>query len=57
MTARDVLALKVGDVVRMNPVGRADRSTCAWLKPPRFHGRPGTVAGKWAVELTRRLKD
>jgi flagellar motor switch protein FliM len=55
VTAREVLALKVGDVLRMD-------SECAGhvqvrvAELPRFAGRPGTVAGKWAVELTRAIK-
>jgi flagellar motor switch protein FliM len=24
---------------------------------PRFQGRPGTIAGKWAVELTRAINN
>jgi len=52
MTARQILALKVGDVLPLDSrrtqqvsVRVADRLT--------FQGRPGTLAGQWAVELTQ----
>ncbi len=56
IAARDVLALKVGDVLRLDPrcAGQV-RVSVADL--PRFIGRPGTLAGKWAVELTRAIRD
>jgi flagellar motor switch protein FliM len=54
MAARDVLALKPGDVIRMDPQS-AGQITLHLGGTPRFQGRPGTVAGKWAVELTRTL--
>ena len=55
MAARDVLALKVGDVVKLDPQSTGHvRVRVADL--PRFDGRPGTIGGKWAVELTRAIK-
>ena len=56
MTARDVLALKIGDVVRLDPRSAGQVRVCV-ADLPRFAGRPGTLAGKWAVELTRIIKD
>jgi flagellar motor switch protein FliM len=56
MAARDVLALKVGDVIRMDP-SAAGQIVLRLGEIPRFQGRAGTIAGQWAVELTRRLKD
>ena len=53
--AREVLLLKVGDVLRLDPATagqvevRLDGNT-------KFRGRPGLVAGKWAVELTEIVK-
>lgn len=56
MTAREVLALKVGDVVTI-ATPNAGQLNVSVADLPRFNGRPGTLAGKWAVELTRALKD
>jgi flagellar motor switch protein FliM len=56
MAARDVLGLKVGDVIRMDP-SAAGQIVLRLGETPRFQGRAGTIAGQWAVELTRRLKD
>jgi flagellar motor switch protein FliM len=53
--ARQVLQLKVGDVLRLDPASagqievRLDGNT-------KFRGRPGLVAGNWAVELTEIVK-
>lgn len=52
MTARDILNLQVGDVLRMDPQC-AGQVSVSVADEPRFDGRPGTIAGKWAVELTR----
>jgi flagellar motor switch protein FliM len=56
LTARDLLALKIGDVLP------ADSESAGGMEVsvadlPRFSARPGIVAGKWAVELGRPLKD
>ncbi len=52
MTAREVLALKVGDVLPMNSEC-AQQVSLRLESIPKFIGRPGTIAGKWAVELTQ----
>jgi flagellar motor switch protein FliM len=56
LSARDLLALKVGDVLQVDPesAGLAEVSVADL---PRFSARPGIMAGKWAVELARPLKD
>jgi flagellar motor switch protein FliM len=55
LTAREVLNLKVGDVLRIDP------ATTGQIKvslgdAAKFHARLGAVAGKWAVELTETVK-
>jgi flagellar motor switch protein FliM len=56
LSARDLLSLKVGDVLQVDPEsGGGMEVTVANL--PRFTARPGVVAGKWAVELDRPLKN
>ncbi len=54
MTARQILALKVGDVLPLT--GRAQQVNVRVADTLRFQGRPGTMAGQWAVELTRVIK-
>jgi flagellar motor switch protein FliM len=54
LTSRAVLDLKIGDVVPMNPQ-RAQQLSVRLAGLPKFHGRPGTVAGRWAVELTQAI--
>jgi flagellar motor switch protein FliM len=56
VTARDLFALKVGDVLHVDPESPAGTEVCV-AELPRFSARPGIVAGKWAVELGRPLKD
>lgn len=56
MAARDVLALKVGDVIRMDPAA-AGQVLVRVGETPRFQGRAGTLSGNWAVELTARMKE
>jgi flagellar motor switch protein FliM len=55
MSAREVLALKVGDVVKLSPEC-AQQIDIRLADLPKFQGRPGTVAGQWAVELTQLIK-
>jgi flagellar motor switch protein FliM len=52
MTAREILALKIGDVLPMNSAC-AQQVSVRLESIPKFHGRPGTIAGQWAVELTQ----
>lgn len=56
LTARDLLALKIGDVLQVDPA-LAGGMEVSVADSPKFNARPGIVAGKWAVELGRLLKD
>ncbi|HXC99381.1 MAG TPA: flagellar motor switch protein FliM [Verrucomicrobiae bacterium] len=56
LTARDLFALKIGDVLQVDPESAAAMEVCV-ADLPRFIARPGIVSGKWAVELGRPLKD
>jgi flagellar motor switch protein FliM len=55
MTAGDILALKIGDVLPIT-AEVAQQVTVRIESIPQFHGRPGTIANKWAVELTEVIK-
>jgi flagellar motor switch protein FliM len=55
LTARDILALKVGDVLQINPQC-AQQVKVRLADHLKFTGRLGTVAGNWAVELTQSVK-
>jgi len=50
-----MLHLKVGDVLRLDPAA-ARQIELRLGGQPKFHGRPGLVAGHWAVELTEAVK-
>jgi len=52
MTARQILALKVGDVLPLDSQ-RAQHINVRVADSLQFQGRPGTLAGQWAVELTQ----
>jgi len=55
LSARDVLRLKVGDVLQVSP--QLARQVCLRLGGhSKLNGRLGTVAGRWAVELTQAAK-
>jgi flagellar motor switch protein FliM len=55
LSARDVLHLKVGDVLQVSP--QLAQQVCLRLgEISKFSGRLGTVAGHWAVELTQTIK-
>ena len=51
VAAREVLNLKVGDVLRLDP-GTARQIIVRLGGHAKFQGRPGVVSGQWAVELT-----
>ena len=55
MTARQILALKVGDILPLDS-GRAQQVNVRVADMLKFQGRPGTLAGQWAVELTQVIK-
>jgi flagellar motor switch protein FliM len=55
LTARELLALKVGDVLKIS--GKEAQHIKVRLgETTKFNGRLGTVAGNWAVELTEVIK-
>jgi flagellar motor switch protein FliM len=51
MSAGDVTRLKAGDVLALDPACAA-QVQISLSQVPKFTGRPGTAAGKWAVQLT-----
>jgi flagellar motor switch protein FliM len=53
--ARDVLNLKVGDVLRMDPAA-SSQVEVRLGGHTKFQGRPGLVAGNWAVEIAEVVK-
>ena len=55
VAAREVLNLKVGDVLRMDPTAARQIEVRVGGRA-KFQGRPGLVAGNWAVELTEVVK-
>jgi flagellar motor switch protein FliM len=55
VSARQVLHLKVGDVLRLDSAA-ARQIELRLGGQPKFRGRPGLVAGHWAVELTDIVK-
>jgi flagellar motor switch protein FliM len=55
VAAREVLKLRVGDVLRIDPQS-AGRIRVRLGENGRFQGRLGAVAGNWAVELTEMVK-
>ena len=55
MSAREVLALKIGDVLKIT--GKDALNVKLRLADaPKFNGRLGTLDGNWAVELTEIIK-
>jgi flagellar motor switch protein FliM len=52
MTARQIFALKVGDVLPLD-AQRTQQVNVRVADRLSFQGRPGTLAGQWAVELTQ----
>ena len=55
LSARDVLHLKVGDVLQVTPQ-LAQQVRLRLGEMAKFGGRLGTVSGHWAVELTQTMK-
>jgi flagellar motor switch protein FliM len=54
LSAREILNLKVGDVLQVDPQV-AGRVSLRFGEKGKFNGRLGTVAGRWAVELTETM--
>jgi flagellar motor switch protein FliM len=57
LTVREVLALTVGDVVRLPNVRAGDPMTLNVGSRPKFLCRPGVVGKKLAVQIIRKLED
>jgi flagellar motor switch protein FliM len=55
ITAREIISLKVGDVLPLTPQV-AQKVSVRLGDLPKFQGRPGSCAGNWAVELTQAIK-
>jgi flagellar motor switch protein FliM len=51
MSAGEISRLKVGDLLGLDPACAA-QVQIRLNDVPKFTGRPGTSAGKWAVQLT-----
>jgi flagellar motor switch protein FliM len=51
LTAREVLALKVGDILPLDSQ-HAQQINIRLADSLKFQGRPGRTAGQWAVEIT-----
>jgi flagellar motor switch protein FliM len=56
LSVAEVLALKPGDVVKLDAMS-SQQIILRVGELPRFQGRSGTIAGKWAVELTRAINN
>ncbi|MGA2175612.1 MAG: FliM/FliN family flagellar motor switch protein [Verrucomicrobiota bacterium] len=52
LSARDILHLKVGDVLQVGPQ-LARQVSLRLGELPKFNGRLGTLGGAWAVEITQ----
>ncbi|MDR1179643.1 MAG: flagellar motor switch protein FliM [Spirochaetales bacterium] len=57
LTVREVLALAVGDVIRLPNVRSGDPMTLNVGSRPKFLCRPGVVGKKLAVQIIRKLED
>jgi flagellar motor switch protein FliM len=55
LTARQILALKVGDVLPL-AAQHLQRINVRVADTLKFYGRPGAQSGQWAVELTQVIK-
>lgn len=55
LTARELLHMKVGDVLQINPEF-TNAVVVSLSDAPKFKGRLGSVGDKWAVELTQTIK-
>jgi flagellar motor switch protein FliM len=54
---RDVLGLRVGDVVRLYNVRSGDPMILNVGNKKKFYCRPGMIGKKLAVQITRKLED
>jgi len=54
---RDVLALQVGDVVRLSNIRVGDPLTLSVGNKPKFYCQPGVVGKKMAVQITGKIEE
>ena len=54
---RDVLSLRVGDVVRLSSIKVGDPLTLSVGKKKKFYCQPGVVGKKMAVQITGKIED
>lgn len=57
LTVRDVLALSMGDVIRLSNVRTGDPMDLKVGNRAKFQCRPGVVGNKLAVQITQKLED
>jgi flagellar motor switch protein FliM len=57
ITMRDVLMLRVGDIIRLQNVRVNDPMTLKIGDRKKFLSRPGVVGNKIAVQVLKRLED
>ncbi|TVR57117.1 MAG: flagellar motor switch protein FliM [Spirochaetaceae bacterium] len=57
LTVRDVLALRVGDVIRLPNVRISDPMCLKIGNRPKFLSKPGQIGNRVAVQITRQLED
>jgi flagellar motor switch protein FliM len=54
---RDVLALRVGDIIRLDSVRVNDPMTVRISERRKFLCRPGVLGNKMAVQVIKKLED
>jgi len=57
LTVRDVLALRVGDIIRLTNVRVGDDMVIKIGNREKFLCKPGVVGTKMAVQITKKLED
>ena len=57
LTVREVLSLRPGDIIRLQDVRINDPMVVRIGNKEKFHGRPGRVGNKIAVQITRQLEE
>jgi len=57
ITVRDVLALQIGDIIRLYSVRVNDPMTLNVENKKKFLCRPGVIGKKMAVQITKKLED
>ena len=57
LPVRDVLALRIGDVVRLSNTKVGDPLTLSVENKKKFYCQPGIVGKKMAVQVTGKLED